>query len=122
MATIDTYTFDNPDDEARFKELSIELRCLVCQNQNLADSNAPIAKDMREKIHEHISNEDPIVSGQMVRAAMKRLTEYNPTRKTENTNVNENRYLFGSIADLSNDDRAKLLREAADIIDVTPAD
>jgi cytochrome c-type biogenesis protein CcmH len=43
--------FDNPEQEARFSQLTMELRCLVCQNQNLADSDAPLAHDLRQEIH-----------------------------------------------------------------------
>ena len=42
--------FASTDQEARFKHLTIELRCLVCQNQNLADSDAPLAQDLRKEI------------------------------------------------------------------------
>ncbi len=38
--------------EARLKSLSTELRCLVCQNTTLADSNAPLAEDLRKEIRE----------------------------------------------------------------------
>ena len=44
--------FDTPEQEARFKELTFELRCLVCQNQNLADSDATLAHDLRREVHE----------------------------------------------------------------------
>ncbi len=37
--------------EQRFKALIAELRCLVCQNQSLADSNADLAIDMRREVH-----------------------------------------------------------------------
>ncbi len=37
--------------EQRFKALIAELRCLVCQNQSLADSNADLAVDMRREVH-----------------------------------------------------------------------
>ena len=43
--------FDDPAQEARFKDLTEELRCTVCQNQNLADSDAPLAQDLRKEIH-----------------------------------------------------------------------
>ncbi|OKY26065.1 MULTISPECIES: cytochrome c-type biogenesis protein [Thalassotalea] len=46
----DTYVFDNPVTEIRYKALIKELRCPKCQNQNLADSNAPIAKDLRREV------------------------------------------------------------------------
>ena len=43
--------FDDPAQEARYKHLTTELRCTVCQNQNLADSDAPLAQDLREEIY-----------------------------------------------------------------------
>ncbi len=46
---------DNPQVEARLKHLAVELRCLVCQNQTLADSNAPLAEDLRREIREMIA-------------------------------------------------------------------
>ena len=36
--------------EARLKRLEADLRCLVCQNQTLADSNAPLAEDLRREV------------------------------------------------------------------------
>ena len=54
LAAVDAYQFDDPQDEARFKQLIAELRCLVCQNQNLADSNAELAQDMRRLTYEMI--------------------------------------------------------------------
>ena len=36
--------------DARLKRLESELRCLVCQNQTLADSNAPLAEDLRREV------------------------------------------------------------------------
>lgn len=38
---------DDPALQARFEALTWQLRCLVCQNQNIADSNADLAKDLR---------------------------------------------------------------------------
>ena len=46
---------DDPAVEARLKVLSEELRCLVCQNQTLADSSAPLAEDLRREIRGLIS-------------------------------------------------------------------
>ena len=46
---------DDPAVEARLKALSQELRCLVCQNQTLADSAAPLAEDLRQEIREQIA-------------------------------------------------------------------
>jgi cytochrome c-type biogenesis protein CcmH len=45
---------ENPQIEARLKVLAVELRCLVCQNQTLADSNAPLAEDLRREVREMI--------------------------------------------------------------------
>ncbi len=44
--------FDNPEQEARYNQLTLELRCMVCQNQNLADSDAPLAQDLRKEIYD----------------------------------------------------------------------
>ena len=50
LAVIETYEFSSPDLEVRYHQLSQELRCPKCQNQNIADSNAPIARDLREDL------------------------------------------------------------------------
>ena len=42
--------FASPEHAARYKRLIDELRCLVCQNQNIADSNAPLAQDLRREV------------------------------------------------------------------------
>jgi cytochrome c-type biogenesis protein CcmH len=55
QARVETYTFDTPAQEARYRKLTSELRCLVCQNQNLADSNAELAVDMRRKTYEMVT-------------------------------------------------------------------
>lgn len=52
FATIDGLEFSNPALEDRFKQLNHELRCPKCQNQTIADSNAPIAKDLRHQIYQ----------------------------------------------------------------------
>ncbi len=46
--------FDNPVQEARYKKLIQELRCLVCQNQNIADSNAELAADLRRETYKMV--------------------------------------------------------------------
>lgn len=51
QAAIDTYEFDNEADRQRYRTLVEELRCPKCQNQNIADSNAPIAMDLRAEIY-----------------------------------------------------------------------
>ena len=44
--------------EARARSLSKELRCMVCQNQSIDDSDAPLARDLRVLIREHLKGGD----------------------------------------------------------------
>ena len=53
-AVIETYEFSSPDLERRYHALSQELRCPKCQNQNIADSNAPISRDLRVVLYEQL--------------------------------------------------------------------
>ena len=48
----------DPALETRARELSRELRCMVCQNQSIDDSNAPLAKDLRVLVRERITAGD----------------------------------------------------------------
>lgn len=50
LAAIDPLPFKDAAEEARFRGLVEELRCMMCQNQNLADSDAPLAKDLRREV------------------------------------------------------------------------
>lgn len=54
FAAQNVYQFDSSDQEQRFNILTSELRCLVCQNQNLAESNAPLAADLRGQIYQKV--------------------------------------------------------------------
>ncbi|WMN59426.1 cytochrome c-type biogenesis protein CcmH [Pseudoalteromonas xiamenensis] len=60
----DKYHFDSVEREQTFKELTHELRCPKCQNQNIADSDAVVAKDLRDKVltlvHEGKSKDEVI--------------------------------------------------------------
>jgi cytochrome c-type biogenesis protein CcmH len=51
LAVIETYEFEDESLRERFANLADELRCPKCQNQNIADSNAPIAADLRKQLH-----------------------------------------------------------------------
>ncbi len=51
LAAIQVFKFNTPEQEQRFQSLSDQLRCLVCQNENLSASNADLAKDLRREIH-----------------------------------------------------------------------
>ena len=50
VAAIETYQFASPELAERFTDLTLELRCPKCQNQNLADSDSIIAKDLRRQV------------------------------------------------------------------------
>jgi cytochrome c-type biogenesis protein CcmH len=52
QAAIDVFEFDNEQQEEQFKELSNTLRCPKCQNNTIADSNAELAQDLRQKVYE----------------------------------------------------------------------
>lgn len=54
LAAEEQLEFQSSEQQALYDSLIIELRCLVCQNQNIADSNADLAKDLRNKTYELI--------------------------------------------------------------------
>jgi cytochrome c-type biogenesis protein CcmH len=61
---------DDPELERRVTALAAELRCLVCQNQSLADSQAPLAVDLRNQIREQMRegrSEEEIVAFMVAR-------------------------------------------------------
>ena len=49
---------EDPALEARAREISEELRCIVCQSENIDDSNAPLAKDLRLLVRERLTEGD----------------------------------------------------------------
>ncbi len=55
--TVDTENlyFTSPEREALYRKMVLELRCLVCQNQNIADSNAELAQDLRRRTYDLVS-------------------------------------------------------------------
>lgn len=54
IAVQEPLVFASQQQQERFNKLTEELRCLVCQNQNLADSDAPLAHDLRREVHEMV--------------------------------------------------------------------
>ena len=54
MAVVETYEFENEHQRVQYMELVETLRCPKCQNQNIDDSNAPIATDMRRAVYKLI--------------------------------------------------------------------
>ncbi|WP_456376877.1 cytochrome c-type biogenesis protein [Thiolapillus sp.] len=70
LASVDTYEFSDPGQQALYLDLVQELRCLVCQNQNIADSNAELAQDLRRKTYEMVKkgeSKDQIVEFMVTR-------------------------------------------------------
>ncbi|MES9970404.1 MAG: cytochrome c-type biogenesis protein [Candidatus Thiodiazotropha sp.] len=55
-ATLADYSFDEPDKAEDFRDIIEEMRCLVCQNESLAGSNAELAVDLRNEIYEMMKN------------------------------------------------------------------
>lgn len=49
---VDAYQFAKPAQQEAYNELVSELRCLVCQNQTIGDSNAELAADLRRQVYE----------------------------------------------------------------------
>ena len=63
-APVTIYEFDSKEKEAVFYKLTEEVRCLVCQNQTIAESNSALAQDLKKKIYEMLQqdkSEDEIV-------------------------------------------------------------
>ncbi|MDO6515578.1 MULTISPECIES: cytochrome c-type biogenesis protein [unclassified Neptuniibacter] len=56
FAAIDTFEFKDDATRERFNELTFELRCPKCQNQNLQDSNSPIAADLRNEVYKMVQD------------------------------------------------------------------
>lgn len=54
QAEVDILTFKSPEIEETYNDLIEELRCLVCQNQNLAGSDADLAKDLRSQVYDMV--------------------------------------------------------------------
>jgi cytochrome c-type biogenesis protein CcmH len=60
---------ENPALQARFERITQELRCLVCQNESIADSNVELAADLRRQVREML------VAGQSDEAIFKFMTD-----------------------------------------------
>ncbi len=52
FAVDNSEAMDDPELQARYETLTRELRCLVCQNTPISDSNAPLAQDLRRQVRE----------------------------------------------------------------------
>ncbi|WP_432697765.1 cytochrome c-type biogenesis protein [Marinobacterium sp. YM272] len=70
QAAIEAYDFDNKATELRFQQLTAELRCPKCQNNNIADSNSPIASDLRGEVYRMLNegaSDDQVVDFMVTR-------------------------------------------------------
>ncbi len=79
QAAIETYQFDSPEQEVRFRQLGYELRCPKCQNQAIGDSDAEISGDLRAEVYRMLKDgaTDDEIKGFMV-ARYGRYVLYNP--------------------------------------------
>ncbi|MGJ0516789.1 MAG: cytochrome c-type biogenesis protein [Methylomicrobium sp.] len=83
-AGVEYREFSNPEQQEAYESLTSELRCLVCQNQTIADSNADLAADLRRQVYEMLQR------GQSKEDVVKFMTErygdfvlYNPPFKSK---------------------------------------
>jgi len=56
VGAVETYTFKQPEDKARYYQITNELRCPRCQNQAIADSDSLVAQDLRWAIYQQIES------------------------------------------------------------------
>jgi cytochrome c-type biogenesis protein CcmH len=70
FSAADLFEFDNAQQEQTFQDLTKQLRCPKCQNQNIADSNAELAEDLRNKTYQLVKegkNEEEVVAYMVAR-------------------------------------------------------
>lgn len=68
-AEIESYPFVSKTQSLRFTSLTKEIRCVVCQNQNIAESNAPLAHDLRTKVYRMVvsGQSDDVIKNYLVK-------------------------------------------------------
>ncbi|MDD9196317.1 heme lyase NrfEFG subunit NrfF [Aliivibrio sp. S3MY1] len=54
IESVELFEFNSPQEQKRSIDLAKQLRCPQCQNQNLVESNSPIAKDLRLEVYQQI--------------------------------------------------------------------
>lgn len=52
---VDSQVLEDPAEEAKAQDIMAQLRCLVCQNQSIVDSDAPLAADLRQIVRERVA-------------------------------------------------------------------
>lgn len=75
LAAIDTHEFATQAERDRYRKLTEELRCPKCQNQNIADSNAPISLDLREETY-RLMTEEKMSDDQIVEFLVERYGDF----------------------------------------------
>ena len=56
IESVELFAFNSPEEQKRSIDLAKQLRCPQCQNQNLVESNSPIAKDLRLEVYQQIKS------------------------------------------------------------------
>ena len=84
-ASTEVVQFSNPQLRDRYYQLVQELRCPKCQNQNLADSNAPISKDMKAQIYSMLEAQN--TNDEIKQHLVSRYSEFVLYRPEVNTNT-----------------------------------
>lgn len=70
VSAIESFEFESVDQELLFRDLTKVLRCPKCQNQNISDSNAELAKDLRNKTYQLVKQgktEDEVIAYMVAR-------------------------------------------------------
>tara|TARA_R110001592_G_scaffold52511_8_gene160697 strand:+ start:12982 stop:13458 length:477 start_codon:yes stop_codon:yes gene_type:complete len=84
FASIDVYEFDDEQKRADFISLTKELRCPKCQNQDIADSNSPIAADMRQEVHRLLAEgKDKLLIVDYMKDRFGEFVTYKPKKSSE---------------------------------------
>ncbi|MGB5442421.1 MAG: cytochrome c-type biogenesis protein [Gammaproteobacteria bacterium] len=84
-STLESFTFATASEEQHFRDLLAELRCLVCQNQSLADSDAELAHDLRAEVYSMVQQGQS--DAQIIDFLVERYSDfvlYNPPLKLAN--------------------------------------
>ncbi|MEX0955452.1 MAG: cytochrome c-type biogenesis protein [Rhizobiaceae bacterium] len=74
LAVLPSEVLDDPALEARARDLSADLRCMVCQNQSIDDSNAELARDLRILVRERLVAGD--TDGEVISYVVSRYGEF----------------------------------------------
>lgn len=84
LAGVEYREFADPEQQEAYESLTSELRCLVCQNQTIADSNADLAADLRRQVYEMLQQDQS--KEEVLRFMTERYGDfvlYNPPFKTK---------------------------------------